>query len=161
MATLFYPGNISCYNTRIMKTRLRSLRKTLKLTQKEFAESLKISRNNIAGYESGTRNPSEAVISLICSTFHVNEDWLRFGTGEMFIVQDRRELLESFAESMEDYPNSFKARFLEAMGKLDDEDWEFLEKLALKLVSHSLSAADSTSYSDIHMVAESKPDIHQ
>lgn len=63
-----------------MNERLRKLRKQLDLTQQEFANKLGISRNNIGSYETG-RCPSDAVISLICREFGVNEVWLRTGEG--------------------------------------------------------------------------------
>lgn len=71
-----------------MKEQIKKLRKGMNLTQQEFADKIGISRNNIAGYESGGRQPSDAVISLICREFHVNETWLRDGTGEMFLPQN-------------------------------------------------------------------------
>lgn len=77
-----------------MKNRLKQIRKELGLTQQEFADKLKITRSNIAGYETGSRNPSEAVIALICSIFNVNEDWLRSGNGDPFIKQERSNTLE-------------------------------------------------------------------
>lgn len=69
----------------IMKDRLKQLRKILNLTQQELADKLNISRNNIASYETGKSNIGASVISLICKEFNVNEEWLRNGTGEMFI----------------------------------------------------------------------------
>lgn len=67
-----------------MNERIRKLRKYLDMTQQKFADQLGVARNNIAGYETCKRSPSDAVISLICREFNVNEDWLRYGTGEMF-----------------------------------------------------------------------------
>ena len=54
-----------------MKDRIKKLRKELDLTQQEFADRLGTARNNIAGYETGKRSPSDAVISLICTKFNV------------------------------------------------------------------------------------------
>lgn len=68
-----------------MNERIKKLRKTLDLTQQEFADSLGISRGNIAAYEVGKNSPSDSVIKLICRVFNVNEEWLRTGTGEMFV----------------------------------------------------------------------------
>lgn len=68
-----------------MKDRIKKIRKELDLTQQKFADKLGTSRDNIGGYETGRRTPSEAVISLICKEFNVNEEWLRHGSGEMFI----------------------------------------------------------------------------
>lgn len=67
-----------------MDERIKELRKALHVTQQEFADKLGTARNNIAGYEIGRRLPSDAVITLICRTFSVNETWLRTGEGEMF-----------------------------------------------------------------------------
>ncbi len=64
-----------------MKDRLKALRKELGLTQEKFADRLGVKRNTIATYEIGRNEPIDAVISLICKEFHVNEVWLRTGEG--------------------------------------------------------------------------------
>ena len=64
-----------------MNNRLKVLRKELGLTQQEFADKLKIKRGAIANYEIGRNEPIDAVISLICREFNVNEVWLRTGEG--------------------------------------------------------------------------------
>lgn len=64
-----------------MDERIKALRKKLGLTQQAFADRLKIARGNIAAYEVGKNAPSDAVISLICKEFHVNEIWIRTGEG--------------------------------------------------------------------------------
>ena len=66
-----------------MDARLKMLRKQLGLTQQELADRIGIKRNTIATYESGRNEPIDAVISLICREFHINELWLREGIGEM------------------------------------------------------------------------------
>lgn len=65
----------------LMDERIKALRKKLGLTQQAFADRLKIARGNIAAYEVGKNAPSDAVISLICKEFHVNEIWIRTGEG--------------------------------------------------------------------------------
>lgn len=65
-------------------SRIKRLRKELDLTQTEFATRIGSVQNTVTGYESGRRNPSAPVISLICREFNVREEWLRDGTGEMF-----------------------------------------------------------------------------
>ena len=65
-------------------SRIKKLRKELDLTQSEFASRIGSVQNTVTGYESGRRNPSAPVISLICREFNINEEWLRNGTGEMF-----------------------------------------------------------------------------
>ena len=67
-----------------MNTRIKSLRKALKLNQSDFGNRIGIKQATVAGYENGTRQPLDTVISSICREFNVNEEWLRNGTGEMF-----------------------------------------------------------------------------
>lgn len=71
-----------------MNKRIKELRNALGITQQEFADRLKTSRANIAGYEAGTRAPSNAASNNICREFNVSEEWLKNGTGEMFISSD-------------------------------------------------------------------------
>lgn len=71
-----------------MRERIKAVRKAAGLTQQDFADKIGISRNNIATYEIGKSNPGDAVISLICRTFNVREEWLRTGEGEMFAAQE-------------------------------------------------------------------------
>lgn len=66
-----------------MKYRLIELRKSLGLSQKAFGEPLNISRSTIGNYELGERMLTDRTISDICRVYNVNEEWLRYGTGEM------------------------------------------------------------------------------
>ena len=67
-----------------MNKRIRLLRKELGLNQTEFGNRIGIKQTTVANYEIGTRNPIDSVVLSICKEFHVNEEWLRDGTGEMF-----------------------------------------------------------------------------
>lgn len=64
--------------------RIRKIRHELNLTQAAFAARIGSVQNSVTGYENGRRNPSQPVITLICSEFNVREEWLRFGEGPMF-----------------------------------------------------------------------------
>jgi transcriptional regulator with XRE-family HTH domain len=117
-----------------MNERLKKLRKALDLTQQEFAERIGSKRNTIAKYETNTNIPSSAVISLICREFNVSEEWLRDGTGEMFIEQTRDEEIASFVGSIQaNADDSFKKRFISILSKLDESEWEVLEKMVLMM----------------------------
>lgn len=83
-----------------MKDRLKLLRKELRITQQELADRVGISRGNIAAYEVGKNSPSDAVISLICREFNVNEEWLRTGAGEMFIEETPDEEFMRMAKAV-------------------------------------------------------------
>lgn len=75
-----------------MKERLKKLRRTLDLTQQAFADSIGLKQNTIAQYEMGRTVPSDAILFSICREFNVNEEWLRDGSGEMFLPESTSEL---------------------------------------------------------------------
>lgn len=113
-----------------MKDRIKKIRKELDLTQQEFADRIGIKRGGVANYEIGRNEPADAVISLICREFNVNEHWLRDGTGEMFIQQTRDEQIASFiGDMLKDEKESFKRRLISALANMDESDWETLERL--------------------------------
>lgn len=122
-----------------MHERLKKLRKSLDLTQQEFADKIGSKRNTIAKYETSANTPSTAVISLICKEFNVNEDWLRNGNGDMFLPVDRNSDIAKFTKQLlNEESNSFKNRFVSMLANLTVEEWEFLEKKATELCGVSV-----------------------
>lgn len=118
----------------ITKDRLKQVRKNLELTQQEFAQKIGTSQNVLANYEIGRRNPSNSVINNICKTFNVNEEWLRTGNGEMFVEIDKDEELMRWAGTvLAQSDEVFQKRFVNMLRRLDEKDWETLEKIALML----------------------------
>lgn len=118
----------------ILKDRIKKIRTELDLTQQEFADKIGISRGNIGAYEVGKNAPSDAVISLICTKFNVNENWIREGTGEMFVKLDMEDQLMVWAgKVLGGQDSKFKKRFVTMLMSLSDGEWEFLEKKAKEL----------------------------
>lgn len=108
-----------------MKDRLKLLRKELGLTQEKFAERLNIKRNTLANYEIGRNEPIDAVISLICREFNVNETWLRTGEGEMFKERSPSDEIGYYVEDLLEYEghgNFFYDMIIEMMKKYLDLD---------------------------------------
>jgi transcriptional regulator with XRE-family HTH domain len=64
--------------------RIRQARKTLKLSQAEFAKAIFISNGYIAELECGHKKANDRIIHLISLTFGVSQDWLKSGIGDMF-----------------------------------------------------------------------------
>ena len=111
-----------------MNERLKKLRKTLDLTQQEFADRIGSKRNTIAKYETDTNVPSAAVISLICREFNVSENWLRTGEGDMFMEMSRDEQIEKFiGDLLHGEEDSFKRRLISGLAALDENGWKVLE----------------------------------
>lgn len=115
--------------------RIKHLRKgVLKLTQQEFSDALNISRSNMGNIEIGRIAVTDRVISDICLKYNVNEKWLRFGTGEVFVELSREEYIAEFiGRTLKNQETSFKKRYIEMLSKLDDEGWEALEKVAISM----------------------------
>lgn len=115
-----------------LNERLKKLRKILDMTQQEFADKVGTPRDNIGGYETGRRKPSDAVISLICKTDfsrgRVNENWLRTGEGDMFTEMSRDEQIEKFVgDLLHGEEDSFKRRLISGLAALDENGWKVLE----------------------------------
>lgn len=119
-----------------MRERMKELRKNLNLTQQELADQLHIKRTNIANYESGLSSPTDSVIALICREFNVSEEWLRNGTGDMFVPMTRDEEIATFIGSIQaDVDDTFKKRLISVLAKLDEKEWDLLEKIAEDIVN--------------------------
>lgn len=117
-----------------MNERIKELRKTLGLTQQEFADKIGVKRNTIAQYEIGRNPPIEAVINSICREFHVNGSWLRDGTGEMFEMRSQEEELAAFFGDVLSGAPDFRRRLISALARLDEDQWATLADIAQKLV---------------------------
>lgn len=117
-----------------MNERLKKLRKVLELTQQDFAARIGVKRNTVATYEMGRSSPSDSAVSLICREFHVNEKWLREGTGDMFLPTDRNaDIAKLTRQLLDEETDSFKNRFISILANLDTHEWELLEKHAREL----------------------------
>ena len=68
--------------------RIRSIRKETGLNQTDFGEKVGLRQSSLGQIESGVRNATDRTIILICEKYGVREDWLRNGTGEMFLETD-------------------------------------------------------------------------
>ena len=122
-----------------MNARIRELRKNaLKMTQKDFSTRLGLSENFIWQIEKGEREPSDRTISDICREFRVNEHWLRTGEGEMLQPVNRDAEIAAFmGDVMHGENEDFRRRLVAALSKLSVEEWELLEKVALKLADEN------------------------
>lgn len=67
-----------------MENRVRTLRKSLRMTQEDFGEQLGVTKLTVLRWERDNKIP-ETSIRLICRIFQVNRSWLETGEGEMFI----------------------------------------------------------------------------
>lgn len=117
-----------------MYTRIKEVRLKEGLSQQKFADKLGIARGNIAAYEVNKNSPSDAVISLISREFNVNENWLRTGEGEMKMILTKNQEIADFTDKLFlEVDESFKKRLIIALSKLNEKEWEVIEKISDEL----------------------------
>jgi transcriptional regulator with XRE-family HTH domain len=114
--------------------RLKAIRKALNLNQTDFGTRINLSQTTIGQYEKETRPLTERVISQLVSEFHINEEYLRHGTGDMFIDQTPK-LVRQLADelSLSDREQRLLLTFLtfppETRAQVLDFAQEFVAKL--------------------------------
>ena len=113
--------------------RVKDLRKTLNLTLEEFGSKVGVTKQTISRIENGVNNLTDQMLISICREYNVSEEWLRDGTGEMFIPLTRNQVITDFAGDIIKEEDTFKKRLIEALAKLNENEWAVLEKLAQEL----------------------------
>ena len=71
-----------------MNERIKELRKALGLTLEKFGERLGVSRAALSNIENGNRSVTDQMFKSVCREFSINEEWLRTGEGNMFLIPD-------------------------------------------------------------------------
>ena len=80
--------------------RLKQIRKALQMNQTNFGSRINLSQTTIGQYEKETRPITERVISQLVAEYNINEEYLRHGTGEMF-VSHRADLVTELAAKLQ------------------------------------------------------------
>jgi transcriptional regulator with XRE-family HTH domain len=68
-----------------VKDRIKQVRETLNISQRDFAKRVYISQTLLGDIELGKRNVNDRTIELIVNGFNVNKNWLLTGKEEMFV----------------------------------------------------------------------------
>lgn len=114
--------------------RIEKLIQELGITKTKFAETLSVTQPYISKITNKGSTPSERLIEDICEKFEVSREWLLTGQGEMFVKKTRSEAIADFmVDMLNDEEASYKRRFIEALASLSVEEWQLLEKMALKM----------------------------
>lgn len=115
-----------------MKDRIIQLRKALRYTQGAFGEKIGLTASGVSNIENGIREIQERHILLILSAFpQVSEEWLRNGTGPMFIQDDNpvRQIMQRY-----NFPDIVK-QFLVAYDRLTPDEQKVVYKYTTELVT--------------------------
>lgn len=128
-----------------VNARFIKLRKALGLTQTEMGKLIGMKRSGICDIEKG-RNPiSDRHIKMIllAPDLNVSEEWLRYGTGAMFLpISKEAELAKLTADIFRDPEDSFRRRFVHMLAALTPEDWKRIEQLMDMLSEENKKAPD-------------------
>ncbi len=68
--------------------RVKDVRRSLELSQKEFASQLNIAASFLSEIESGKTRPGYNFLVRMASAFNVNPTWIILGKGEMFFSEE-------------------------------------------------------------------------
>ena len=118
--------------------RLRQFRKTMGLTQTEFAQQVNITQANLSMLEkNSTQTPSGSLITSIIGAFpDLNLNWWFFGEGEM-LRSDEMKRLENAPEDVKAVLKEVdklrrKNELLELQLNSTEKEKLFLQRLLLK-----------------------------
>lgn len=104
-----------------MHERIALLIQTLNIKKVDFAKAINVSQPFVSELCSGAKAPSDRTVADICKKYHVNENWLRTGEGDMFLdLPPDKELDEIYAQIKVSEDNTIKA-IIRAYWKLPEE----------------------------------------
>lgn len=111
--------------------RLKHLRESMFLSQKEFSEKAELSITLVSLMEKGEKRVSEKTINKICRAFGVNKEWLKSGIGSMY-----EDKMDDLKETLRKKYNLSKLQ----MSLLEDwlslpEDQQIMVNRILKIVN--------------------------
>ncbi|MGW8114071.1 helix-turn-helix domain-containing protein [Caproicibacterium sp. NSD3] len=111
-------------------SRIKEIRVSLAMSQKEFGSRIAVAQTYLSQIENGEREATDKIIMLIAQVFGANENWIRTGKGKAFPDPDPAEEVADFLGKALKDENSFKARFISALSRLNESDWEVIKKFA-------------------------------
>jgi len=91
----------------MVSERIKHLRKSLKMSQAEFAQALFLSNGYVADLEMGNKKANNRIIRLISLSFGVDETWLKSGIGNMFL-KGQTDKLQRMTSLFNDLPPKFQ-----------------------------------------------------
>ena len=109
--------------------RIKEVRKALGLTQEKFGENIGMKKSSLSTVENGVKAVSNQLRTAVCREFHVREEWLRTGEGDMFEERTPDQAIVDFAADLVNVEDdAFKKRLISALARMDEQTWESFEK---------------------------------
>ncbi len=113
--------------------RIKTLINSIGKTKTEIARTLDVTPAYLSKLiKTGT--PSDMFISNLCRNYNVDEEWLRTGEGEMFVIRsDEEEIAAFLGDVLSEEGETYKKQLILALANLSDEGWrgikEFLDAI--------------------------------
>lgn len=104
------------------------LRKSLNLSQESFGQKIGVSKSAISRMESGDYDITDTMSKVICSTFNVNEEWLKTGKGDMFLTLDSSEEFAKAVNKIFNDEDPIIKNMIIEMARLSDEEKDNIKK---------------------------------
>ena len=111
--------------------RVKKVRQEANCKQSDFAALIGLKQASLSLVEKGSSNVTEQTIKLICYEFKINEEWLRYGTGEMYrtdfesiinrndLDEIDREIIIAYATATKDQKDFIKTLIKNVAQKMD------------------------------------------
>ena len=96
-----------------VRKRIKLVRETLNISQRDFAKRVYISQTLLGDIELGNRAVNDRTVQLISSEFNVNKNWLLTGKGKMFAAPPPDLQLENLIEIFQQMDTSLRDYLLD------------------------------------------------
>lgn len=110
--------------------RLKIIRKELGLTMEKFGEKLGVTKATISRLEKNERNLTDQMTISICREYHVREEWLLNGSGDIFETtpsSTMEQLRQEF--QLDDFDYNLVYQYLKSSFEQRDAIREYLERV--------------------------------
>lgn len=123
-----------------MNSRIEKLIEALDITRTAFAKKINVTQPYISKLIAGNGVPSDRLIEDICEKYDVNEDWLRTGKGDMFIVLTDQQKIMKYTGLLLKDEDSAVANAIQALivtyEQLDDTSKATLNKIIMQYIDN-------------------------
>ncbi len=104
-----------------MNERLKEIRISQGLTQKQMSEKIGVTEATVSRMESGKSAITEQTVKSLCREFNINKDWLLNGEGEMNIISKQDEKIAEVLMEIHASGNEKLKNVIEKMLELDEK----------------------------------------
>lgn len=122
--------------------KIKAIRKALRLTQVEFSAPLRVAGGYISAIESGGKEPSETLITLLRQYYRISDTWWETGEGEMFEPKRPPEVTNlSYAKTGSGSVKEAALEYFKQCGIMPSVAEQVIEELAKLDKGHQLIEA--------------------